>query len=66
MLASSASREIHISAMLAERITAGDFPSAVYLISEKGRTVFVDALGQAVVIRIASVPLLILFTISLR
>ena len=49
MLASSASREIHISAMLAERITAGDFPSAVYLISEKGRTVFVDALGQAVV-----------------
>lgn len=35
--------------MLAERITAGDFPSAVYLISEKGKTVFVDALGQAVV-----------------
>ena len=35
--------------MLAERIAAGDFPSAVYLISEKGKTVFVDALGQAVV-----------------
>ncbi|HEU4476888.1 MAG TPA: serine hydrolase domain-containing protein, partial [Pyrinomonadaceae bacterium] len=49
MPASSVSREIHISAMLAERITAGDFPSAVYLISEKGRSVFVDALGQAVV-----------------
>ena len=49
MPAASISREIHISAMLAERIAAGDFPSAVYLISEKGKTVFVDALGQAVV-----------------
>lgn len=35
--------------MLAERIVAGDFPSAVYLISEKGRLVFADALGHAVV-----------------
>lgn len=35
--------------MLSERVAAGDFPSAVYLISEKGKMVFVDALGQAVV-----------------
>lgn len=35
--------------MLSERVSAGDFPSAVYLISEKGKMVFVDALGQAVV-----------------
>jgi CubicO group peptidase (beta-lactamase class C family) len=49
MPASSTTREIHISAMLAERIAAGDFPSAVYLISEKGRSVFAGALGHAVV-----------------
>ncbi len=35
--------------MLAGRIAAGDFPSAVYLISEKGRPVFADALGHAVI-----------------
>lgn len=35
--------------MLAERITAGDFPSAVYLIGEAGREVFADAVGNAVV-----------------
>lgn len=35
--------------MLAERIAAGDFPSAVYLVSEKDRSVFADALGHAVV-----------------
>ena len=34
--------------MLAERISAGDFPSAVYLIAEKGQAVFADALGHAV------------------
>ena len=49
MQATSTIREAHISAMLAERIVAGDFPSAVYLISEKGRLVFADALGHAVV-----------------
>lgn len=38
-----------ISQFLAERIAAGDFPSAVYLIAEGGRAVFADALGQAVV-----------------
>ncbi|MEK6278859.1 MAG: serine hydrolase [Acidobacteriota bacterium] len=38
-----------ISSFLAERITAGDFPSAVYLLSERGQPVFGDALGNAVV-----------------
>jgi CubicO group peptidase (beta-lactamase class C family) len=38
-----------ISSMLAERIAAGDFPSAVYLVAERGREVFADALGNAVV-----------------
>lgn len=34
--------------MLAERIAAGDFPSAVYLIAERGDVVFAEALGYAV------------------
>ncbi|MFN6964224.1 MAG: serine hydrolase domain-containing protein [Pyrinomonadaceae bacterium] len=38
-----------ISAFLAERIAANDFPSAVYLVAEKGEIVFQDALGYAVV-----------------
>jgi len=38
-----------ISAFLSERIAANDFPSAVYLVAEKGRIVFNDALGFAVV-----------------
>ncbi len=38
-----------ISAYLAERIAANDFPSAVYLVAEKGEIVFHDALGNAVV-----------------
>jgi CubicO group peptidase (beta-lactamase class C family) len=37
-----------ITEMLASRIAAGDFPSAVYLIAEKGKTIFDDALGGAV------------------
>lgn len=37
-----------ISSFLTERISAGDFPSAVYLVGERGREVFVDALGNAV------------------
>jgi CubicO group peptidase (beta-lactamase class C family) len=34
--------------MLAERIGAGDFPSAVYVVAEAGRVRFADALGDAV------------------
>src|SRR6185503_8846923 len=30
-------------------IAAGDFPSAVYLVAEKGKTLLADALGNAVV-----------------
>jgi serine-type D-Ala-D-Ala carboxypeptidase len=38
-----------ISIMLSQRIAAGDFPSAVYVVAERGQTVFADALGDAVV-----------------
>lgn len=38
-----------ISSFLAERIVAGDFPSAVYLIAQEGKVKFADALGNAVV-----------------
>ena len=38
-----------ISSFLAERIAAGDFPSAVYFVAERGGPVFADALGNAVV-----------------
>ena len=38
-----------ISAFLQEQIDAGDFPSAVYLVAEKGEIVFQHALGYAVV-----------------
>ncbi len=38
-----------ISAFLSERIAANDFPSAVYLVAEKGEVVYHDALGNAVV-----------------
>src|SRR6266487_3912629 len=37
-----------ISSMLAERVAAGDFPSAVYVVAEKGQTIFADAVGYAV------------------
>jgi CubicO group peptidase (beta-lactamase class C family) len=37
-----------ISSFLQERIEAGDFPSAVYLVAEKGEIVFQDALGYSV------------------
>jgi CubicO group peptidase (beta-lactamase class C family) len=37
-----------ISSFFSERIAAGDFPSAVYLIGENGREIFADALGNAV------------------
>lgn len=38
-----------ISEFLQTRISEGDFPSAVYLVAEKGEIVFQDALGFAVV-----------------
>lgn len=38
-----------ISAFLSERLEANDFPSAVYLVAERGEVVFHDALGLAVV-----------------
>jgi CubicO group peptidase (beta-lactamase class C family) len=38
-----------ISAFLQERIAANDFPSAVYLVAQKGEIIFQDALGFAVV-----------------
>jgi CubicO group peptidase (beta-lactamase class C family) len=38
-----------ISSFLAERIAAGDFPSAVYLVAERGREIFANALGNSVV-----------------
>src|SRR5678809_353092 len=41
--------QVRISTFLSERIAAGDFPSAVYVVSEKGRIVFADALGHSVV-----------------
>src|SRR5437016_208912 len=42
-------KEPEISAFLQERIAANDFPSAVYLVAEKGEICFQDALGYAVV-----------------
>ena len=41
-------RSEDISAFLSGRIAAGDFPSAVYLVAEKGQIVFQDAIGHAV------------------
>lgn len=38
-----------ITSFLQERIDVGDFPSAVYLVAEKGEIVLQDALGAAVV-----------------
>jgi CubicO group peptidase (beta-lactamase class C family) len=43
------SPQVQISDFLTEHIAAGDFPSAVYLIAERGHIVFADALGNAVV-----------------
>jgi serine-type D-Ala-D-Ala carboxypeptidase len=41
-------KNAEISAFLTERIEAEDFPSAVYLVAEKGAVRFADALGNAV------------------
>ncbi len=38
-----------ISSLLAGRIAAGDFPSAVYVVAQHGRPLLLDALGYAVV-----------------
>ncbi|HMS41673.1 MAG TPA: serine hydrolase, partial [Pyrinomonadaceae bacterium] len=42
-------KSIHISEFLQSRIEAGDFPSASYLVAEKGKIVLQDAIGLAVV-----------------
>src|SRR4030095_14447767 len=49
-------RNDQISAFLTQRIEAGAFPSAVYLIAERNRAVFSDAVGHSVIepYRIAS------------
>ena len=39
---------VAITDLLAARVEAGDFPSAVYLVAERGRTRFAAALGHAV------------------
>jgi CubicO group peptidase (beta-lactamase class C family) len=44
----NSTHEASIEALLAGRIAAGDFPSAVYLVAERGRAVFAGALGDAV------------------
>ena len=43
--------DVTIRALLAERIAAGDFPSAVYLVAERGRVRLAGALGDAVLLR---------------
>ena len=50
------SRHEQLSAFLTERIADRDFPSAVYLVAQRGETIFADALGHSVVepYRIAS------------
>jgi len=45
----SGMRSEQISQFIKERINAGDFPSAVYLVAEKGEMIVQDALGLAVV-----------------
>ena len=49
--------ESGISSLLTERIAAGDFPSAVYLIGESGDPVFAHALGNAEPRMTLSIPL---------
>jgi CubicO group peptidase (beta-lactamase class C family) len=45
-----------ISAFLSERLADGDFPSAVYLVGEKGQIKFADALGLAVKTNEVQIP----------
>jgi CubicO group peptidase (beta-lactamase class C family) len=49
MMAPSPVSQEKLTALLAERIAANDFPSAVYLVSQKGEEFFADAIGNAVV-----------------
>src|SRR6185295_6565773 len=42
-------RNEKLSALLQEHIDAGEFPSAVYLVADRGQIVFADALGHSVV-----------------
>ena len=42
-------RNEKLSALLQEHIDAGEFPSAVYLVADRGQVVFADALGHSVV-----------------
>ncbi|HEX8146453.1 MAG TPA: serine hydrolase [Pyrinomonadaceae bacterium] len=48
MTATDATPSAAIDDLLAERIEAGDFPSAVYVVAEAGRARFAGALGDAV------------------
>ena len=48
MTATDATPSKTISTMLAQRIELGDFPSAVYLVAERGEVRYADALGDAV------------------
>lgn len=48
MTTNDAAPSAAINALLAGRIEAGDFPSAVYIVAERGRARFADALGEAV------------------
>lgn len=48
-IADERERNPDISSLLEEQIKAGDFPSAVYLVGEKGQVVFTDALGHSAV-----------------
>jgi CubicO group peptidase (beta-lactamase class C family) len=42
-------RNEQLSGFLQEHITAGEFPSAVYLVAERDQIIFADALGHSVV-----------------
>jgi len=44
-----ATRNEQLSALLQRHIEAGEFPSAVYLVAERGEVVYSDALGYSVV-----------------
>ncbi len=44
----STNPESSLSKLIRLRIAAGDFPSAVYVVAENGKTVFADAQGDAV------------------
>ena len=44
-----ATRNDQLTALLEEHITAGEFPSAVYLVGERDQIIYEDALGYSVV-----------------